>query len=64
MHSDASSIMEKHEIFLFVIWRVSFRYLLKRVKKKRNVPFTAQDQINKELDRLEQAGILSKKKKL
>ena len=29
-------------------------------KKKRNVPFTALEQINKELDRLEQAGILSK----
>ena len=29
-------------------------------KKKRNVPFAAQEQINKELDRLEQAGILSK----
>ena len=29
-------------------------------KKKRNVPFTALEQINKELDRLKQAGILSK----
>ena len=29
-------------------------------KKKRNVPFAALEQINKELDRLEQAGILSK----
>ena len=29
-------------------------------KKKRNVPFAALQQINKELDRLEQAGILSK----
>ena len=29
-------------------------------KKKWNVPFAAQEQINKELDRLEQAGILSK----
>ena len=29
-------------------------------KKKRNVPFAALEQTNKELDRLEQAGILSK----
>ena len=29
-------------------------------KKKRNVPFAAQEQINNELDRLEQADILSK----
>ena len=29
-------------------------------KKKQNVPFAALEQINKELDRLEQAGILSK----
>ena len=29
-------------------------------KKKRNVPFATLEQINKELDRLEQAGILSK----
>ena len=29
-------------------------------KKKRNVPFAAQEQTNKELDRLEQTGILSK----
>ena len=29
-------------------------------KKKRNVPFAALEQINKELHRLEQAGILSK----
>ena len=29
-------------------------------KKKRNVPFAALEQINKELDRLEQAGNLSK----
>ena len=29
-------------------------------KKKRNVPFAAQEQINKELDKLEQAGIRSK----
>ena len=29
-------------------------------KKKRNVSFAALEQINKELDRLEQAGILSK----
>ena len=29
-------------------------------KKKRNVPFAALEQIDKELDRLEQAGILSK----
>ena len=29
-------------------------------KKKRNVPFAALEQINKELDRLEQAGILWK----
>ena len=29
-------------------------------KKKRNVPFAALEQINKELDRLEQSGILSK----
>ena len=29
-------------------------------KKKRNVPFAALGQINKELDRLEQGGILSK----
>ena len=30
-------------------------------KKKWNVPFAAQEQINKELDRLEQSGILSKR---
>ena len=30
------------------------------LKKKRNVPFAALEQINKELDRLDQAGILSK----
>ena len=30
------------------------------LKKKRNVPFSALEQINKELERLEQAGILSK----
>ena len=30
------------------------------LKKKRNVPFAALEQINKELDRLKQAGILSK----
>ena len=30
-------------------------------KKKPNVPFAALDQINKELDRFEQAGILSKR---
>ena len=29
-------------------------------KKKRNVPFVALEKINKELDRLEQVGILSK----
>ena len=29
-------------------------------KKKRNVPFAAIEQTNKELDKLEQAGILSK----
>ena len=29
-------------------------------KKKRNVPFAAREQINKELDRLEQVGVLSK----
>ena len=29
-------------------------------KKKRNVSFAALEKINKELDRLEQAGILSK----
>ena len=29
-------------------------------KMKQNVPFAALEQINKELDRLEQAGILSK----
>ena len=29
-------------------------------KKKRNVPFATLEQINKELDRLEQPGILSK----
>ena len=29
-------------------------------KKKRNVPFPAQEQIDEELDRLEKAGILSK----
>ena len=29
-------------------------------KKERNVPFAALEQINKQLDRLEQAGILSK----
>ena len=29
-------------------------------KKKRNVPFAAREQINKELDRLEESGILSK----